>query len=238
MATPGMVGAALLTGAGDYLLNLQDGPALMSRGGGAVRPLAKFPHRARPTRGNDAKCDPCGRAFLGCMDIGEDTPVGALYRLDHAAAALVEVVPAVTVSNGIGWSPDGSLMYYVDSPTRRIDVFDYDQDCGTPRGRRVCAVIAPEHGFPDGLAVDADGCIWLALWGGAAIHRYRPDGRLDRVVPIPCPQVTSCAFAGPRLDRLIVTSASRGLVDPPALAGATFIVDPGVQGLPVAPFTP
>jgi sugar lactone lactonase YvrE len=139
------------------------------------------------------------------------------------------------LSNGIDWSPDGTIMYYVDSHLQRIDMLDYDV-AGAVGGRRTFARIPRSAGMPDGLTVDEDGCVWVALWGGAAVHRYAPDGTLDRVLSLPVGFVTSCAFGGPKLQELYITSSSwefdaaRFAAEPKA--GALFVTRPGVAGLP------
>jgi sugar lactone lactonase YvrE len=185
-------------------------------------------------RFNDAATDPRGRVWIGTMDIGERDDVGVLYRLDPGGV-LTPVVFGVTVSNGLGWAPDGSRLYYVDSPTLRVDVFDYDPETGEASGRRVFADIGPGHGLPDGLTVDAEGGVWVALHGAGALRRYRPDGRLDTEVPLPATQVTSCAFGGPDLADLYVTTASAPLpaaerAEQP-LAGRLLRFRPGPVGL-------
>ena len=115
----------------------------------------------------------------------------------------------MAVSNGTGWSPDGRLMYYIDSPTRRIDVFDFDGRRAA--NRRRLAAVEEGDGFPDGLTVDAEGCVWVALWDGGAVRRYTPDGKLDRVVELPVPRPTACAFGGADLTDLYITTARTGL---------------------------
>jgi sugar lactone lactonase YvrE len=132
------------------------------------------------------------------------------------------------------------LLYYVDTGTGRIDVFDFDAPAGTIAGRRPLVAIPPAQGKPDGLIVDADGCLWVALWGGGAIHRYAPDGQLDRAIPMPVTHPTKCAFGGPDLADLYVTSAWRAL-DPDARAaqphaGSVFRLRPGVKGQVVHAF--
>ena len=148
-------------------------------------------------------------------------------RRGNDAAVLLD---DVTVSNGTGWSPDGRLMYYIDTPTRRVDVFDHRED-GTISSRRPLAEIEEGAGFPDGLTVDADGCVWVALWDGGAVRRYTPDGELDRVIELPVPRVTCCAFGGPGLTDLYVTTARVGLASPPPLAGSLLVVPDAGRGL-------
>ncbi len=242
LATPTCVGAVLpRTRAGDgWLALLQDGPALLGENG-SVNALGSFAEAdgLAPTtamRANDAKCDARGRCWCGTMAYDQTPGHGALYRLDPGARLPTRVLGDVTISNGIGWSSDARTMYYIDTPTGHISTFAYDLDSATITNRRTLVEIPPEDGWPDGLTVDADDCLWVAFWGGGVVRRYTPDGRLDRVVAFPCRQVTSCVFVGPTLDRLAVTSAWHGLAQPEPLAGSTFVIDPGVSGTATAAF--
>jgi sugar lactone lactonase YvrE len=140
------------------------------------------------------------------------------------------VLDDVAVSNGTGWSPDGRLMYYIDSPTRRIDVFDVGED-GLPVDRRPFARIEDGSGFPDGLTVDAGGCVWVALWDGGAVRRYTPSGELDRVVELPVPRPTACAFGGADLTDLYITTARTGPAAPHPLSGSVLVVPGAGKGL-------
>ncbi|MEX5710138.1 SMP-30/gluconolactonase/LRE family protein [Parafrankia sp. FMc6] len=187
-------------------------------------------------RMNDGGCDPDGRFYCGSMAYAETSGAGSLYRLAPDGTVSV-VLTGVTVSNGLAWSPDGARAYYVDSPTSRVDVFDYDSERGLSN-RRTLLTVSADGGAPDGLTVDADGYLWVALWGGGAVHRYSPTGRLDGIVPLPVPRVTACTFGGDRLDTLYITTSQVGtdLTRYPA-AGAVFALAPGVRGQPVQPFT-
>ncbi|MGY3848940.1 SMP-30/gluconolactonase/LRE family protein [Streptomyces hydrogenans] len=142
------------------------------------------------------------------------------------------------MSNGLGWSPDGTLLYYADSPTRRVDVFDYDPATGALSGRRPFAVL--DRGYPDGLTVDAEGNVWVAVWGGGEVLALTPGGVLHARVELPASHVTSCAFAGPDLDVLVITTATHGLSDDRRRAepdaGRLFVCRPGVTGLPATPY--
>jgi sugar lactone lactonase YvrE len=169
----------------------------------------------------------------GTMRYDEAPGGGTLTRLTGDGTAR-PVLDDVTVSNGTGWSPDGRLMYYIDTPTGRIDVFDHE--AGRAAGRRPFARIEDGAGFPDGLTVDADGCVWVALWEGAAVRRYTPDGRLDRVIELPVPRVTACAFGGADLTDLYITTARTGLAAPHPLAGSLFVVPGAGRGLPQPAF--
>jgi sugar lactone lactonase YvrE len=188
-------------------------------------------------RFNDGAIDPAGRVWIGSMDTDESEPLGELYRLEHDGT-LSPVVRKVTVSNGLGWSPDGARLYYVDSPSRKIDMFDYDSASGEVSRRRVFADLRYADGIPDGLTVDADGCVWVAMWGGAALRRFTPGGKPDVMLPVPVARPTSCAFGGPDLSDLYVTTASIGLPDDARaaqpLAGRLLRLRPGPLGLPSA----
>jgi sugar lactone lactonase YvrE len=185
---------------------------------------------------NDGKCDPRGRFWAGTMDSDGRQGRGSLFRLEAVGA--MAVIEDVSLSNGIGWNDDGSLMYYVDSPTRRVDVFDFDLDAGEPRNRRPFVVCDEDWGLPDGLAVDEEGCVWVAFWGGFAVRRFGPDGSVVGGVAVPASQVTSCAFGGHDRQTLFITSAGGYLTDAERSAqphaGAVFAVDAGVRGVHVS----
>jgi sugar lactone lactonase YvrE len=183
-------------------------------------------------RMNEGGCDPDGRFYCGSTAHGLRQRAGAVHRLDPDGSTTV-VLDGVTVSNGLDWSPAGDRAYYVDTVTGRVDVFDYDRGGGL-RGRRPFAVTS---GSPGGLTVDAEGGVWVALYGGGSVHRYAPNGALDGIVALPVTKVTACAFGGPGLDRLFVTT-SREHLAPGAEpeAGALFACAPGVRGVPVRGF--
>jgi sugar lactone lactonase YvrE len=225
------VGGALVVAVREGIALLRDGSLDV-----IAAPLAETPD----IRMNDGNVDPAGRLFAGTMAYDERVGAGTLYRLDPDGT-LTTALENVTISNGIDWSPDGTLLYYADTPTRQIDVFDYDVETGTLSGRRVFATIRDENGFPDGLTVDADGYVWVALYAGGAVHRFDTSGRLDRVLEIPGAQlVTSCCFAGPALADLYVTTSTENLdaaqlLEQPG-AGRIYRADPGVRGKPATPF--
>ncbi|MGC9537604.1 SMP-30/gluconolactonase/LRE family protein [Streptomyces sp. UG1] len=223
--TPQHVGAVKPRAGGGLVLNLRDGVGLLDPDD-TFRWLHHEPVPGR--RANDAAVAPDGALWAGTMRYDEAPGGGTLSRLTGAGAVDV-VLDDVAVSNGTGWSPDGSLMYYIDSPTRRIDVFDYAD--GGVTGRRPFVEIEDGAGFPDGLTVDADGCVWVALWEGSAVRRYTPSGELDRVIELPVPRVTACAFAGPGLTDLYITTARVGLAAPPPLSGSLFVVPGAGKGL-------
>lgn len=183
-------------------------------------------------RMNEGGCDPDGRFYAGSMAYDVRPGAGSLHRLDPDGSTTV-VVDSVTISNGLEWSPDGSLAYYVDTPTDRIDVFDYDGARGLS-GRRP---FADAPGGPDGLTVDADGGVWVALYGAGCVRRYGPTGSLDEVVELPVSKSTACTFGGPGLDQLYITTSREHLDDgAEPEAGALFVCTPGVNGLPARTF--
>jgi sugar lactone lactonase YvrE len=177
-------------------------------------------------RMNDGACDRNGAFYCGSMAYDAAPGRGALYRLG-AERAVETVLTGVTISNGLDWSPEGEVAYYVDSPTQRIDVCNPDFS-----GRRPLVTIPADTGMPDGLTVDAEGGIWVALWGGGAVHRYTSDGMLDYILDVPVTQPTSCAFGGQNLDTLFVTTSALDLDHDEPQAGAVFAFRPGVRGLP------
>ncbi len=230
------VGAVAPRIAGGFVAALADGFWVV--GAGPAELIARVPEARPGLRFNDGKCDPAGRFWAGTMTDDTATGAAALYRLD-LDGIVTRTVDGVTISNGLAWSADGRTMYYVDTPTQRIDAFDFTASTGAIGNRHPVVQIPPADGAPDGLTIDSAGGLWVALWGGGAVHRY-VGGRLDRVIRLPVSQITSCAFGGDRLDELFVTSASDGLsageraAQP--LAGAVFRLRPGVRGLPAATF--
>jgi sugar lactone lactonase YvrE len=195
--------------------------------------------RAGKMRLNDAACDPAGRLWFGSMATDGQLGRGALYTLapDHSLSC---ARASVSVSNGLGWSPDGRTMYYVDTPTQRIDAFAFDVDSGRLGRQRTLATVPVSDGKPDGLAVDGDGSIWVALWGGGAVQQLSPLGRWGHRIELPTSNVTSCCFGGANLQELYITTARRGLASAKLatepLAGAVFVCSPGTHGLPVTRF--
>lgn len=223
--TPQHIGAVKPRVGGGLVLNLRDGVGLLDPDD-SFRWLHSEAVPGR--RANDAAVAPDGSLWAGTMRYDEAPGGGTLSRLTGDGSAEV-ILDDVAVSNGTGWSPDGRLMYYIDSPTRRVDVFDHEG--GRVADRRPFVTIEDGAGFPDGLTVDAEGCVWVALWEGAAVRRYTPAGELDRIVPLPVPRVTACAFAGPDLTDLYITTARVGLASPPPLAGSVFVIPGAGKGL-------
>lgn len=189
-------------------------------------------------RMNEAKCDPAGRLYAGTMSF-ERRPEAALFRLEDDRT-LTPVLTGVRLSNGMDWSPAGDRFYYVDTPTRRVEVFDYDLASGEPSGRRLFADIGDMAGNPDGLTVDDEGGVWVVLARGSSVRRFAPDGRLDEVIDLPVTRATSCAFGGPAGDELYITTGRFDLtpaeLDAQPWAGSLLVCRPGVTGHPITPF--
>ena len=231
------VGAACPRAAGGYVVGLRDGIAVLSDSG-EVAFIAELEADVATNRCNDAKCDPAGRLWAGTVRI-DNQPAGALYRID-ADHSVRPVLTALALSNGLGWSPDGSLMYLIDSLAGGLDVFDFDLGSGEPSGRRRLVTVGKGEGFADGMTVDSEGFVWIAVYGGGAVRRYAPSGALALVVELPVTQPTSCTFGGTDLRDLYVTSARQhlapaGLAAEP-LAGGLFRCRPGPAGLPATEF--
>ncbi|MET9425285.1 SMP-30/gluconolactonase/LRE family protein [Streptomyces sp. NPDC006540] len=227
MATDQHVGAAKPRVDGGIVVNLRNGVGLYDSDG-AFRWLRRDPVPGR--RANDAAVAPDGSLWTGTMRYDEAPGGGTLTRITPDGTATT-VLADVAVSNGTGWSPDGRRMYYIDSPTRRIDVFDLRPDDPLPVNRRPLAVVEDGAGYPDGLTVDAAGCVWVALWDGAAVRRYTPEGVLDRVVELPVRRPTACAFGGSGLTDLYVTSARKGQAAPHPLSGSLLVLPGAGQGV-------
>jgi L-arabinonolactonase len=232
---PMEVGALALRASGGAVLALRSGFAFLDFDSGNLTSLVDPEEDLPNNRFNDGACDRMGRFWAGTLHDAEVEPLGSLYRLD-ADFSCTKMVSAVIISNGLGWSPDNRTMYFTDSGLGKIDAFDYDLATGNISQRRTFAKVNPEDGIPDGLAVDSEGYVWAALWDGWSIRRYAADGSLDRVLELPAQRPTSCAFGGPDLATLFVTSAADGLgvaeLQAGPLAGSVFALEPGVRGLP------
>ena len=187
-------------------------------------------------RMNDGGCDPQGRFYCGTMAYDEQEGAGSLYRLDPEDGSVSTVLTGVTISNGIQWSADGRTVYYIDTPTRRIDLFDFDPVDGSFHDRRPFVELGEDDGHPDGMAIDADGGLWVACWGGSSVRRYDADGAPSEVIEVPVPNPTACAFGGADGSMLYITSSRQGGGDRVAASGSVFAVETGVRGAPLHRF--
>ena len=237
---PSDIGAFLSREDGRWVALLADGAYLFNESDSSLERIALFPHSLSPLEGsagmraNDAKVSPWGDIVAGTMpyDTNAHPGAGSLYLL--TGREFTPLVDGVTISNGIGWSADHSQMFYIDTPTNRVDVFDCTSTPSfTVTNRRVFAHVDEALGWPDGLAVDAEGYVWVALWGGSRVQRFAPDGSLAGYVELPCANVTSCAFVGTDLMTLVITTSTIDHESDEA-AGKTYLFDAAVAGLPVA----
>ncbi|MDY7067192.1 6-deoxy-6-sulfogluconolactonase [Pseudomonas extremaustralis] len=234
---PQMLACMARTTAGNWVAGLETGFfQLTTHNDGSLdaTPLARVEHPRPDMRLNDGRCDRQGRFWAGSMvlDMGANAAAGMLYRYasGHAPQALLD---GFITLNGLAFSPDGRTMYVSDSHplVQQIWAFDYDTDTGTPSNRRGFVDMHQYPGRPDGAAVDVDGCYWICANDAGLVHRFTPEGRLDRSLSVPVKKPTMCAFGGSRLDTLFVTSI-RDDQSEQSLSGGVFALDPGVQGLP------
>jgi sugar lactone lactonase YvrE len=232
-----VVSLALPRSRGGVVIGLPDG--LHHHDGERSSLLAAIEPEQAATRTNDGACDAAGRLWVGTMPFDERSPIAGLYRVD-ADLTVTTMLTGTTISNGLGWSPSGTRFYFIDSPTCAIDVFDFDGRSGTLENRRALATVEVEGAVPDGLNVDAEGCVWVALHGGWGLRRYSPEGELLAEVRLPIARITSCCFGGPELRDLYVTTRRDGLSKAEhtaqPLAGALLRLDVGVAGLPTHAF--
>jgi sugar lactone lactonase YvrE len=233
---PLMVGAISLRRSGGLVMAMADGFWVCERQMSGQRRVAPVEADRPENRMNDGKSDSRGRFWAGTMSTALRPHAGALYRLDPDGRVRTMVSP-VGLSNGLGWSPDERHMYYADSLAQSLDVFDYEAEEGRISSRTTLVEVPREVGLPDGLCVDADGFIWLAVFGAGEVRRYSPEGALDRTVRLPVSRVTCAAFGGADLDELYITSATEGVwIEQEPHAGGLFRHRPGVRGMPAFEF--
>lgn len=231
---PERVGCAVPAADGSWVLGLESGLARLHLHDGRIEWLARLEHPPGQYRFNDGKADPRGRLLIGTMSLVAPVPTAAFYRF--CGGRLEMLFDAVGTSNGLAWSADGRILYYIDSKTGRIDQMDYDVESGQPSHRRPLVGAAP-RGRPDGMCVDDSGNLWAGHWGGWAVRCYGGrTGECLAEIPLPCANVTSCCFGGPGMDELFITTASKNLTpderaEQPG-AGKVYVARPGVAGPP------
>jgi sugar lactone lactonase YvrE len=233
------VGAAVPRSAGGMVVAVRDGIGILDEGTDKVNIFAPIEGDDPGNRMNDAKCDPQGRLWAGTMAFDFHAGAASLYRID-ADRAVTRVMADLTISNGLGWSPDGDVMYFIDSGTYGLDAHAFNGSTGEIGPAERLITFAPEEGMPDGLTVDAEGGIWVALFGGSQVRRHAPDGSVLGSVKLPATQVTSACFGGPDLQDMYITTAAFQLdaaeLEQQPLAGSVFTCRPGVTGLPSTPY--
>ncbi len=228
------VGAAVPAGEGRLLCAMHHGFYFLDLRSERMEPIADPEAELPGNRFNDGKCDAAGRFWAGTMPISGRSHSGALYCLERDCTVR-KALTGVSVSNGLGWSPDDTQMYYIDTPTKQIVRFAYHLRTGEIKDCQVAVEFPEDAGVPDGMTVDSEGMIWVAHWGGSCVTRWDPVSgvQLERI-DLPVSQVTSCCFGGERLDELYITSARAGLTEKQLaeqpLAGGLFRVQPGVAG--------
>jgi sugar lactone lactonase YvrE len=240
MRTSAHVGFAIPRSRGGYVLGLDDDPVLFDADGR----LSPLPGRLaadgvpapNPIRWNDAKVSPTDDLWLGTMTYDLLVGKSVRYRRSPDGRTITRVLSGLTVSNGLGWSPDGMRMFFIDSPKRSVSVFDVAGS--TISNERTSVGVAEFAGVPDGLCVDSEGGVRVAFWDGSSIRRFDgTDGRLTEEIRFATPRITSCAFVGTSLRQLFITRAREGVPDHENVdAGITFVVIPGVSGLSVNEF--
>jgi D-xylonolactonase len=236
--TPFRVGSLAPRAGGGFIAGTDNGIGTVDLASGRFDIIDNPETDLPDNRLNDGKVDRHGRFWAGSMDDTEKVAAGSLYRVDRDFS-VARVDEGYRVANGPAFSPKGDLMYHNDSGRKVTYVFDLDSS-GTATDRRVFATYGDDDGYPDGMTVDAEACLWIAFWDGGCVRRYSPDGECLATIKVPVARPTSCAFGGADLDRLYITSASIGLdeaaraVQPQA--GGLFMISPGVRGLPELPF--
>lgn len=234
------VGTVVVREAGGLMLALQHGLASFDLDSRRLHVVADPEANLPENRFNDGKCDPAGRFWAGTMAFAATKGAGSLYRLD-TDLSVHKVLGDISISNGIVWSLDHRTMYYIDSLKLDIRAYDFDRHTGAIANERVVCRLSEEMGLPDGMAIDAEGMLWVAHYNGARVCRWNPsDGRVLQTIALPVSRVTACAFGGPDLDQLYITSASQGMSPEDwkrePHAGGLFVCCPGVRGVPTHRF--
>ena len=236
---PDLAGSIALTDDHRLLVALPQQIALFNPVTGTMTPFVEPPPQPDGHRFNDGRCDAQGRFWVGTMHNVTRAPEGVLYRLE-GNGPMVPVRTGISIPNSLAFSPDGRTMYFADSLRYAIFAHDYDLTTGTMGAERLFAASEPPA-FADGSAVDAEGFLWNAQFNGGQLVRYAPDGRIDRVIPLPVRRPTCCAFGGPDLDLLYITTASQNMseadMQAEPLAGALLVIKVGVRGLPEPRFS-
>lgn len=230
---PTLVGCIALRKLGGLVVGLRDHLAFFDPQTEIVTPWVPIVEHDPRVRLNDGKCGPKGDLWVGTMDLEEAAPIADLYRVDQDGN-VTSLIDRVTISNGLGWSPDRTIFYYTDSEIRTIYKFHYDKETQALSDRQIFAKIPEDAGFPDGLTVDSEGFVWGAHWGGWRITRYAPSGEIVDVIKLPVRRPTSCCFGGENHNILYITSARKGftaleLAENP-LAGSVFAIETNTKG--------
>lgn len=236
-----MVGAIVLRSSGGLIAALQHGFAVIDWNSQRIEMLNDPEAHVPQNRFNDGKCDPTGRFWAGTMSIGNSPKQGSLYMLDTDLSVTAKL-SQISGANGLAWSPDQRTLYFIDTPTKQVAAFDFNAVDGMITNKRIVIETDQVAGYPDGMTIDTEGMLWIAMWDGYQVARFNPQtGKLIQQIPLPVSKVTSCVFGGQNLQDLYITSASIGLnpdeLSKESLAGSLFVVKKcGFTGLPAAEF--
>lgn len=235
LSTPSRIGTVVPSGEQEALVALEDGMYWMNTQTGALKLFTAVEADLPENRFNDGKCDPAGRLWVGSMHLKQIEGKASLYKIDAAGTA-TKMLDKITISNGIVWTKDEQTMYYIDTPTSTIQAFDYDKDTGRISNARVAVKVPLDLGYPDGMAIDEADKLWVGMWNGNAVARFDPvSGKLLSKIEVPAHNITACAFGGPDLDVLYITTASIDMTEAERAkypdAGAVFMAKPGVKGV-------
>ncbi len=231
---PDIIGAIAPRANGGLVASMGDSVVGIDLPSGEITPIVKVISGRGDLRLNDGKCDRLGRYWIGVANLDVKHPKGGLFRL-NPDGQLTQMESGITISNGLGWSPDNKTFYYTNGLEYIIYQYDFDLETGEISNRRTFVKLEKSEVEPDGLTVDSEGFVWAAQYNGGKIVRYSPNGTIDREIIIPVKRPTSCIFGGANLDRLYVTSCSRDITETTTLpppAGALFAIDVGIKGLP------
>lgn len=223
-----LIGCIALSKSGNFVAALQKGFTFIDRKTGNVKMIADPEAHLPENRFNDGKCDPAGRFWAGSMSLSEEAKKGSVYVLEKDLSVTKKIEEA-TIPNGITWSPDHQIMYYIDTPTCEVAAFDFNKSTGSISNKRIVIQIPEQDGYPDGMTIDSEGMLWIAHWDGWQVTRWNPNtGEKLSSISFPVARITSCTFGGDQLQDLYVTSAKAGLTEEQLqqqpLAGVLFVV--------------
>lgn len=235
LPTPSRIGTVVPQSDSTAVVALDDGVYIMNTNTGEITVLSEVEKEMTVNRFNDGKCDPNGNLWVGSMHLKESAALGSVYKISSTGET-TKMIDSVTISNGIVWTKDASTMYYIDTPSAEIKAFDYDKNTATISNERTAVKVPVEMGFPDGMAIDEEDMLWVGLWNGNGVVRFDPStGNLLSKIEVPAHNVTACAFGGPNLDKLYITTASVDMTKEESIkypmAGSIFVADPGVKGV-------
>lgn len=238
--TPSRIGTVVPANSHEAMVALEDGIYIMDTSDGSITLYAAIENDMPDNRMNDGKCDPSGRFWAGTMHMPQTAANGTVYKIE-SGGKVKAMIDSVTISNGIVWTKDAKTMYYIDTPTGYVRAYDYNNEYGLISNARIVIEVPDSLGYPDGMAIDSEDKLWIGLWNGNKVARYDPlNGQMISSIEVPAHNVTSCAFGGPALDTLYITTARVDMTDAELdslpLSGSLFKAVPGVVGVISAQF--